>query len=415
MQVHPDGALYLGDQVSFEVIAPEGFPAAGKKAEVRLGGPEGALIGGGEFGPFGLDERIQATVLWGWDTSGLAAGEHILTFIIRPDGPLWSETFTLLPYGQLSSAERQAHWESAQNGCCIVHYITGTAAERDLPDLLTMFDDQADLAASRLGVLIGQKVEVALIPRVLGHGGFAGEGITLSYLDSNYAGGSREMLFHHELVHILDTRLGGGLRLPFLIEGLAVFLTGGHFKPEPLLQRAAALLPPEPGCGVPDEKNATEACGLEMYIPLPELIDFFYQQQHETGYLEAGAFTAYLVEKYGWSAFSNFYRDIHPGDASNGEPQPDSSFVDAAAERHFGFSLEQLEQGFIERLKAERLTLEWAEDLRLAATFYDRVREYQLSFDPSAYFLHAWLPPIEQMRNRKSLPILIADRRHRRT
>ncbi len=248
VQVHPDGALYLGDQVSFEVIAPEGFPAAGKKAEVRLGGPEGALIGEGEFGPFGLDERIQATVLWGWDTAGLAAGEQLLTFMIKPDGPLWSETFTLLPYGQLSSAERQAHWATAQNGCCIVHYITGTAAERDLPDLLKMFDDQADLAASRLGVLIGKKVEVALVPRVLGHGGFAGEGITLSYLDSNYAGGSREMLFHHELIHILDARLGGRLRLPFLVEGLAVFLSGGHFKPEPLLQRAAALLPPEPGC-----------------------------------------------------------------------------------------------------------------------------------------------------------------------
>ena len=83
---------------------------------------------------------------------------------------------------------------------------------------------------------------------------------------------------------------------------------------------------------------------------------------------------------------------------SNGELHSDASFVDAAAERHFGLSLDQLEQGFIERLKTERLSQEWAEDLRLAATFYDRVREYQLSYDPSAYFLHAWLPPIEQMR-----------------
>ncbi len=77
-----------------------------------------------------------------------------------------------------------------------------------------------------------------------------------------------------------------------LEEGLAVYLTGGHFKPEPLGPRAAALL------------------DLGWYISLSNVANDFYNQQHDIAYLEAGSLVKYLVETYGWSAFNQFYRTI---------------------------------------------------------------------------------------------------------
>ena len=95
---------------------------------------------------------------------------------------------------------------------------------------------------------MNERAPVVLIPRLLGHGGFTGREIVLSYLDRNYVGGNLAVIFHHELVHYLDVRSGGDLKPSMLVEGLAVYLSGGHYKPEPLMPRLAALLPPEAGC-----------------------------------------------------------------------------------------------------------------------------------------------------------------------
>ena len=89
--------------------------------------------------------------------------------------------------------------------------------------------------------------------------GLQSDGIWVSYLDRNYAGSNSEIVFHHEMVHVLDSRLGGELRPTILVEGLAVYLSGGHFKYEPLIPRAAALLPAEPGCLPLDQVQSTSA------------------------------------------------------------------------------------------------------------------------------------------------------------
>jgi len=102
---------------------------------------------------------------------------------------------------------------------------------------------------------------------VLGHGGFATRRSRSPYLDRNYAGSNFGLVLHHEMIHILDGRLGGEYRPSLFVEGLAVYQSGGHFKPEPLMPRAAALLPSETGLG--------------RYIPLAELADNFYLSQHE--------------------------------------------------------------------------------------------------------------------------------------
>jgi hypothetical protein len=158
---------------------------------------------------------------------------------------------------------------------------------------------------------------------------------------------------------------------------LAVYLIGGHFKPEPLIPRAAALLE------------------LGWYIPLRTLADDFYPQQHEIGYLEAAALVEYLVETYGWEAFDAFYRDIHA--TPDGR---DSQAIDAALRKHFQITFAELEGSYLEFLRGQTVPSNVRDDLRLSVQFYDTVRRYQQALDPSAYFMTAWLPDYMTMSQR---------------
>lgn len=412
VRLHPDGPLYVGDQVSFEVIAPAGPNLQGRSVQLTS---KGAKIAEAQFGSYGIAGRQEAVLNWAWDTSSLIAGEYALTFSITPDGPTWTQSVRLGPRGQIPPPEPQAAWASARSQCCTVYYITGTAAGRDLPSLLAMIDEQAQKASQEMGIALsgdkGDPVEIVLLPRVLGHGGFASKNIAVSYLDRNYMGGDVETILHHEMVHILDSRLGGGWRPSMLVEGLAVYKSGGHFRPESILPRAAALLPAEVGCQPwsPSQEDAllssqVEGCGLDFYVPLATLLDHFYFEQHEAGYLEAAALIQFMVQTWGREAFSAFYRDIHLQEqGAEGEKDgfgPQARAVDAALYAHFGLTLRQLEERFLAALRQEHLSPENAEDVRLAVRFYDLARLYQLTLDPSAYFMTAWLPDNEEMRKR---------------
>ncbi|HWQ83860.1 MAG TPA: hypothetical protein VN363_04795 [Anaerolineales bacterium] len=379
---HPDGALYAGDRVSFEIIPGADFELRGQQARVRLVSPFVQEIGEVEFGRHGIGQRAQATLTWAWDTRDLQPGSYELEFTILPQGKVWRQTLDLLPAGERPQPE--AVWKEAQLDCCVVDYISGTEAERDLDRLLEIIEEQSRLVSEQMGVSLEQPVKVTLVPRVLGHGGFAGEEITISYLDRLYTASNLEMIFHHELVHIFDSQLGGDLRPTMLVEGLAVYLSGGHFKPEPILERAAVLLPAEPGCIV---------CGMGEYVPLAKLVDDFYSSQHEAGYLQAAALVEFLVESYGWEGFNAFYRDIHPDPEGS---QAES--MEASLQAHFRLSLAELDEQFQSRLRQVRLDPKWVEDVKLSVEFYDAVRRYQERFDPSAYFRTAWLPDTAQMQ-----------------
>lgn len=245
-------------------------------------------------------------------------------------------------------------------------------------------DELADQAVSELGIDFDEPLVVTLMPRVLGQGGFASSEIYTSFLDRNYAGNSLEMVLNHEMVHILDYRLGGEMRPTILIEGLAVYLSGGHYKPEELLPRAAALLP---------ASESDDGLGLGWYLPLQPLSDDFYNSQHEIGYIQAGALVKYMVDTWGLKAYSAFYRDIHP--IQNGTQ---SDALDAALQNHFEISLDDLEADFLEMLQKQEITQETIDDVRLTVDFFDAMRRYQQALDPSAYFLTAWLPNGPLMR-----------------
>ncbi len=375
VRFHPDGGLYAGDLVSMEVIAPPGLELDEKaKVVVSLGDQE---IGSAGFGPYGIAGRIQATLRWVWDTSDLPGGAYELAFHVRSSGLDssmldWTQTVTLAePPAPGASAE----WETAESECCVIHYITGTAGARDLPVLLAQADEQAAAARAQLNVGFEEPIVVVLLPRVLGHGGFAGDEIYISYLDRNYAGNNFAQVLHHEMIHILDRRLGGENRPPMFVEGLAVYLSGGHYKPEPLMARAAALI------------------AQGRYIPLEALAKDFYNSQHEIGYLEAGALIEFMVKQWGWDAFNDFYRNVP-------EAESTAQAIDASLQEHLGITFSQLEDQFLANLYRRHVIPDVYDDVRLTINLYDDVRRYQQLLDPSAYFLTAWLPSGEEMRQR---------------
>jgi hypothetical protein len=386
IRTHPDGGLFVGDLVSFEFISPAGFDVTNRQLQVEIQAPGAPELAPVEFRPFGIAGRMQATMVWVWDTQGIDPGSYRLTLSVVPDGPVWEEEILLRPESELPPPEPNAEWASVETNCCIIHYVTGTEAERDLAYLMEEADRQAELAVQRIGGNFEEPIIITMLPRVLGHGGFAGREISISYLDRNYAGSDFSMVLHHEMIHILDGRLGGEWRPSLFIEGVAVYLSGGHFKPEPIMPRAAALLE-FPGDEPEDEYG--------WFIPLDELADDFYATQHEIGYLQAAALVGYMEERWGWEAFDTFYRSMVPPD-----DMTPSQAIEAALRDNFSITLDQLEEDFIEVLREELVTAEHIEDVRLTVEYYNTVRRYQQAFDQSAYFRTAWLLWNEDMRNR---------------
>lgn len=371
---HPDGSLYVGDKVSLEVIAPDGFDPSGKSISLTAGGTD---LGSAPISPYGIAGRQEAIFAWAWDTTALQPGAHTLDFSVVPAGPKWSQTVTLLPSADLPPPGASAHWETVTTACCEISYISGTDAERDITALEQMADAQAEDVGEKLHATLTEKIPVVLMSRVLGHSGFTSDAIYVSYLDRNYSGRATAQVLHHEMVHWFDGKQGGDLRPTILVEGLAVYLSGGHFKAEALPPRAAAVL------------------DLGWYIPLQQLTDNFYPSQHEVGYIEGGALVQYLVETYGWDEFNAFYRDIHPA------PSPSQSdAIDAALQKHFQISFQELEANWLASLRALPEDPAARGDVVDTVRFFETVRRYQLLFDPSAYFQTAWLPGEKEMRQR---------------
>ncbi len=371
---HPDGPLYVGDQVSFEVLAPGSFQTAGHRVQVSF---QGRTLGGADFGPFGIGGRSEAALWWVWDTHGLQPGSYVLDFASSPGGKTWTETVSLHPAGQVPPPEPGAAWAEATTVCCTIYYITGTDAARDLARLEQTADAQSAQVVTQMHASPTGKLTLVLMPRVLGHGGFTLNWVYVSYLDGNYVDNDMDILLHHEFVHFYDDSVGGKYRPPILEEGLAVYLSGGHFKPEALGPRAGAMY------------------ALGWYIPLQTLADDFYNQQHELGYLEAAGLVKYLVDTYGWEAFNRFYRNIPPPDGKKV-----TEVIDESLKANLEISFDELEANYRASLKAQAFTPAQRRDLQVTVRFFDTVRRYQKALDPSAYFLTAWLPDASVMRQR---------------
>lgn len=379
--LYPVPQLYSGDRVTFQVYANVPPQLDPREVGVRILVDGQQYVGQTLGGWRNLAGEAVGLYQWAWSPD--VAGSYTIDILLDPDDRIaeWDAdpadnnvalSVTVLDRATLGTREAQATWETIETTYATVHLVTGTAADRDRAQLLTLVDEAVLTASNALGVapIDGNKVEIFFIDRVIGQGGYAASSMVISYPDRNYAGGGLFEVLVHESIHVLDNSFESDDRFVFLIEGLAVWGTGGHYKAEDLQRRAAALY-----------------LDTGRYIPLAELIDNFYPAQHEVGYLQGGAFVDYLVQRFGWERVRTFYGQTYylPG-------VPLSAALSVSMEQFFGVSLAQLEADWLLSLTSVPRTAADVLDLELTIEFYEVMREYQRVYDPTAYFLHAWLP-----------------------
>lgn len=383
VSVYPAPQIYTGDKVSFQVrpYIPQTVNPDDVTITVFVDGLE---MGSSTINDRSLNQEAYGLVKWVWETSDRAGTHQVQLFLdindtiqIGDENPNNNQiTFPVVVYDRalLPAAEANATWVMAETNCCRVHVVSGTAAYRDLPELLVEVETAVQQAATRLNEEPRKTLDIYFVDRVIGQGGYAGSDLVVSYLDRDYAGIALHQVLVHELVHLLDQQFAPQ-RLTFLAEGIAVWASGGHYKPESIDQRAAALLE------------------LNRYVPLSDLVNGFYPVQHEIGYLEAASFVKYLIDNYGWTQFREFYSSAKVDDAPT-----EAQALDLNLQIHYNQSLTSLEAGWLAYLKK----LQWdgtaVADLEATLYLYDTMRIYQQQYDPAAYFLTAWLPYPSEVR-----------------
>ncbi len=381
--LYPVPTVYAGDKVTFQLLphVPETINVNDVNAAIFV---DGQQVAGGPLDRRNWNGQAEGVYEWAWDTTGLA-GEHTIEIVLDPsdaiqtgDEDATNNRVTMTTTVEVASGQAAldvaATWQTTEINCCIVHVVSDTAAARELATLLPQLEAAVNQAADRLTVQPSHKIDVYLIDRIVGQGGFAGADMVVSYADRQYAGGGIYELLVHEAAHILDQQFAPR-RISFLAEGLAVWVSGGHYKPEDLTQRSAALV------------------AMGRNIPLAQLIDDFYPVQHEVGYLEAAGFVTFLIDRAGWSTFKEFYSDVSADDGPTL-----SAAVDANLQRYYGITLAQAESDWLAGLKSNPPPPAAIEDLRTTIRYYDVARRYQALYDPTAHYLSAWLPHPTEVR-----------------
>lgn len=375
--LYPVPEIYVGDRVTIQVFpqVPDTIMVEDVTLHIFVDGNEVSVD---KLDMGSLSSRPQSVIEWGWQTDDMA-GEHIIQLTLdqgdfiqigdeNPDNNTVSIAMTVLAAAARPVTEKNATWVTAENECCLIHVLSGTAAYRDLPDLQMLVETAVQEASRQLNEEPEEKLDIFLVDRVIGQGGYAGSSIVLSYLDRQYAGSGLYETLVHESAHIIDQQIAPQ-RITLLAEGTAVWVAGGHYKPENLDQRSAALV----------------ANG--QYVPLAALADNFYPVQHEIGYLEAGGLVKYLVDTYGWSLYRDFY-----GNVTLKNTDLSSEAMNQGFQTYYGKTLAEMESEWLAYLAQIEVSEIASNDLAATIRFYNVMRQYQTQYDPTAHFLTAWLP-----------------------
>jgi hypothetical protein len=319
------------------------------------------------------------------DTTTLA-GHHTITFTAENDDLNETYSFDVLPAYQRPANEINADWLSKETDCCIFHYLSDTAAARDIDFISEHFQHGADEYEAMMKAEIDSKMKIYIIDRIFRNGGFGGHGdIVISYTDRYYGptvgGEGLKTLARHEFSHAASiSPENSASAVEFNYEGLAVYVAGGHYKPEPLAQRGAALY------------------DLGLYAPVTEIIP-----QHELSYLHAALILTYIVDTYGEEKLWKFLRaDQNPSD---GHPLP----MEDAIRLTFEVSLEEFDHGFQSWLESNDPG-EQLDDLRLTIALQDARREYQDRYSPDPLFLTSELDT-STIKRSEYVPVVMREAR----
>ena len=377
VRAYPGPEHYAGDVLTFEIINDGRFGDETFDVSLTLDDKPPTQV------PATLN-FMNVFVPLALDTTNLS-GRHTLKFT-TPDGRL-NETyiFEVLPADQRPADEEGASWQVQETACCVLHYISQTAAAREIDFISDNFQQAAEEFVTITGNEIDPKLEVYIIDRIWGNGGFGGNGeLVISYFDRYYGptigNEGLQTLARHEFTHAAGVGLkttGNGV--DFNGEGLAVYVAGGHYKPEPLAERGAALL------------------DLGYYVPITQFIP-----QHELSYLYSAAVLTYIVDTYGIEKMWEFLgSDDNPDDDQAGSLQ-------AALQTIFGVSVQEFDESFQAWL-AGKDPGQQLEDLRLTIELQDLRRQYQDTYSAPPYFILASVE--DAVARPEYLPVVIREAR----
>ncbi len=383
--LYPGPDIYAGENVTFQLLpdVPDGIAVQDVEVEILV---DGTPITQSILTQRNWAGQAQGIYEWVWHTAETPI-THTVTVSLDPNDKLQNgdpdpsnnsvsfEVAVLDPSG-LPVREQEATWISAETDCCILYAISNTAAARDLYLLTEQVDSAVAQASQKIDEPLNQKINIYFTDRIIGQGGFAGADMVIAYVDRQYNGGNLHELLVHEATHVIDRQFAPE-RIRFLAEGLAVWSAGGHYKPENLTERSAALYQ------------------IGEYIPLTDLINDFYPVQHEIGYLQAAGFVTYLIDSYGWANFRTLYANASSSDAAT-----DAEAIDLNLQQVYNRSLASLEAEWLNSLSNTEVSEEAIIDLTTTIRFYNVMRRYQLAYDPPAHFLSAWLPMPRDVRTR---------------
>jgi hypothetical protein len=351
VRAYPGPEHYAGDVLTFEILVDgsfdESFPVT-----LTLDNQDET-----EISAKWLYDRILLPLAF--DTTNLN-GRHTLKFSTADGALNQTYSFVVLP---ASDRPTNAAWMTNETGCCILYYISETAAARDIEFIAEHFQQAAEDFAMITGEKIDPKLDVYIIDRIWGNGGFGGDGeLIVSYTDRYYGptigAEGLETLARHEFAHAAGVGMEqAGDGIDFNSEGLAVYVAGGHYKPEPLAQRGAALY------------------DLGYYVPVGQ-----YIEQHEVSYLYSAAMLTYIAETHG----SEKLWELLAADEDPKDGQPTS--LEVAIQSTLGISLNDFDQDFQAWLE-NREPGEQLDDLRLTIQLQDLRRTYQDTYAPPPYFI----------------------------
>jgi hypothetical protein len=255
-----------------------------------------------------------------------------------------------------------------------LYYMPGTAAERDLTQLAALAEASLARTSTVLQMEFGGPMRIYFVPRVFWQGGatYGDKVQLLSYLDRNYTGVETWSYFTHEGTHALAQDLlqpkeedqGGPDGV--LVEGLAVWASGGHYRLEPIDAWAAII------------------AASDQFVPLADLrAGPFYDFQHEISYLEGGSFVKFLIEHYSLATFKELY-----GQATN-DPEHDR----ALTTRLFGADYTTLDADWLAYLASLEPTAEQSQVWWLTARSFDLMRRYETDIEAALDAGGALTPP----------------------
>ncbi len=358
MRAFPGPAHYAGDVLTFEVPLDSFVEPAQIEASLTVDGATRQVRAVLQYNYLLLRDVLDTRGMSGEKTARIQAQHEGLAVDA-------SYSFTVQPASERPVQETGLAWESERIACCQLHYLTHTAAARDIAYLAELAQRSAEEVSELTGVDLDGSMDIYFFDRMWMNGAFGGGGeLVVVYTDRGYgpAQGAAGLstLFRHELTHATGVDYSETLNSYFRYnEGLAVYLTGGHYKPEPLQQRGAAMA----------------ALGFDGNVDGGPFIT-----NHELAYLHAATVVAFVVDEYGWDKLWEF-REVAVFETFFDETQMDEVVVEV-----FGAGLTDFQQSYWNWLNAVEPGAQ-VEDLQLTIDLQALRREYQRRFSPQPEFV----------------------------